>query len=65
MPTGAVKALAATPWVVFTAAVHPATSSRVMAKPAKVGSVCRSALRRGGGRVGGGSQGQAHVSPRG
>lgn len=36
MPTGAVKALAATLWVVFTAAVHLATSFRAMAKPAKM-----------------------------
>lgn len=36
MPTGAVRARAATPWVAFTVAAHPATSCRVMAKRAKM-----------------------------
>lgn len=58
MPTGDVRARVATPWVAFTVAAHPVTSCRVMAKPAKVGPVCYSALGRGRDRVGGGSQGK-------
>lgn len=44
MPTGAVRAHAATLWAAFTVAAHLATSCRVMEEPAKVGPVCYSTL---------------------